>query len=139
MPRSWLLALAGLMWTGVGLMLCDYAINWLEIGWSWVPFALGLSGLIISVVAARWKFSELAIKNIERIFSLPDRACIFSFLAWKGYVIIIFMMTLGIVLKSSPLPKPYLAVIYLAVGGALIQASWHYYRHLMPAMARARE
>ncbi len=124
------------MWTGVGLMLCDYAINWLEIGWSWVPFALGLTGLVISVVANRWKFSELAIKNIERIHGLPDRACLFSFLAWKGYAIIVFMIALGIVLRNSPLPKPYLAVIYLAVGGALIQASWHYYRQLVPARIR---
>ncbi|MGB8646751.1 MAG: hypothetical protein WCF84_16035 [Anaerolineae bacterium] len=139
MPRNWLLALAGVMWTGVGVMLCFYAVTWLEDAWAWLAVALGLLGITISVVANRWKFSELAIKNIDRIFGLPDRACVFSFQAWKGYVIIVGMVALGLVLRNSPLPKPYLAVIYLAVGGALLQASLHYYRRLAQATVRAQE
>ncbi len=127
------------MWTGVGVMLCIYAVGWLEAAWVWLALPLGLLGVVISVAANRWQFSKLAIKNIDRIFGLPDRACVFSFLAWKGYAIIVFMITLGIVLRNSPLPKPYLAVIYLAVGGALIQASSHYYRHLAHATVQARK
>jgi hypothetical protein len=56
---------------------------------------------------------------------------VFSFLAWKGYFTIGVMVAAGILLRSSPLPRSYLAVIYMAVGGALIQASTRYYSHLV--------
>ena len=36
------------MWTGVGLMLCDYAFNWLQISPIWQPLLLGLLGIAIS-------------------------------------------------------------------------------------------
>ncbi len=131
-PRQWLLGLAGLMWTGVGLMLCRYAVAWLTHPLSLLARLLGLLGLAISIAANRWQFSALALKNIRRIQQLPERACIFSFLAWKGYLIIAVMVTAGILLRSSAIPRPYLAVIYAAVGGALIQASFNYYAHLYP-------
>ena len=137
-PRNWLLALAGLMWTGVGLMLCRYAVTWLTHPLSWIAFALGLLGVALSVAANRWQFSALALKNIARIEVLPDRPCIFSFLAWKGYLIIAVMVTVGILLRSSAIPRTDLAVIYAAIGGALLQASFRYYSYLFAAACPAR-
>ena len=37
------------------------------------------------------------------------------------------MITGGILLRHSAVPKSYLAVVYAAIGGALLQASVHYY------------
>jgi hypothetical protein len=136
-PRNWLLALAGLMWTGVGLMLCRYAFTWVTQPLSLIAVSLGLAGLTISVAANRWQFSGLALKNIARIQVLPERACVFSFLAPQGYLIIALMMTVGILLRNSAIPRPYLAVVYAAIGGALLQGSAHYYRHLF-AIGSAR-
>ena len=48
----------------------------------------------------------------------------------KGYLIIIGMMALGILLRRSPLPRPYLAIVYVAIGGALLQASLNYFVRL---------
>jgi hypothetical protein len=129
-PRGWLLALAGLMWTGVGTTLCRYAVTWLTHPFSLINLLLGLLGVAISVAANRWQFSGLALKNIDRIQFLPERACVFSFLAWKGYLIIAVMVTGGILLRSSAIPRPYLAVIYAAIGGALLQASFNYYARI---------
>jgi hypothetical protein len=138
LPKKWLLILAGGMWSGVGLMLFGYAFTWLTHPLSTITLLLGLLGVIISISANHFQFSKLAKKNIERILALNDRACVFSFQAWTGYLIIAVMITAGILLKSSAVPKPYLAVVYVAIGGALLQASANYYwRFFQVARANA--
>jgi hypothetical protein len=125
--KHWLLILAGVMWTGVGFMLCGYALNWLTSPLSVATVTLGGLGIVISIVANRLQFTKLALKNIERILQYADKACLFAFQAWKGYLIIGVMVTGGILLRGSIIPKPYLAVAYASIGGALLQASRHYY------------
>lgn len=126
--RKWLLLLAGLMWTGVGLLLCSFALRWLSAAPSPSSLGLGLLGLAVALAAYRLQFGKLALKNIERILGLAEKACLFAFQAWKGYLIIIVMMTGGMLLRHSALPKPYLAVVYAAIGGAMLLASRQYYR-----------
>ncbi len=130
-PRHWLLLLAGLMWSGVGVFLSCLAATWLAKSFSILSLLLFLVGVGVSVFANRVQFTRLAVKNIQRICSLNHTACLFSFQAWTGYLIIAFMMSLGIWLRSSSIPRPYLMVVYVAIGGALFQASFHYYRHFL--------
>ena len=135
--KAWLLALAGSMWAGVGVMLCAYAYGWLT-----APFTQGALiyaglGLLIAVAANRWGFTHLAVKNIRRIQGFRRKVCLFAFQAWKGYAIIIGMILLGLILRHSPLPKPYLAVVYLAIGGALLQASLNYFARLRRLITQA--
>jgi hypothetical protein len=128
--KCWLIALAGLMWSAVGVMLCIMAYDWLK-GVDWrTAFPFGLFGIILSLAAYRFGFSGIARNNIDRICLLPERGCIFAFQAWKSYLIIAFMMALGIILRHSPIPKHYLATIYTTIGGALMLSSLHYYRRL---------
>jgi hypothetical protein len=127
LPKKWLLVIAGVMWTGVGVMLLGYAVTWLTNPLSLITGLLGALGIIISILANRFEFSKLAMKNVTRILALNEKPCLFSFQAWKGYLIIIVMITAGILLKSSAIPKPYLAVVYAAIGGALLQSSVNYY------------
>ena len=129
-PLTWLLAIAGLIWTGVGVMLCIYAFTWLTRPFSIVALALGLLGITISIAANRYQFSKLALKNIDRILVYPGRACVFAFQAWKGYAIIAIMVTGGILLRHSAIPRAILAVPYSAIGGALLLASGNYYVRL---------
>ncbi|RLC26503.1 MAG: hypothetical protein DRH21_01945 [Deltaproteobacteria bacterium] len=129
-PKYLLIGLAGLMWSTVGIMLCSMAYYWLkEVDWI-AAFPFGLFGIILSLAAYRFGFSGIARKNIDRICLLPDRGCIFAFQAWKSYFIIAFMIALGIILRHSPIPKHYLAIVYTTVGGALLLSSLHYYRKL---------
>ena len=129
-PKSLLIALAGLMWSTVGLILCSMAYYWLKwVDWT-TAFPLGLLGIILSLAVYRFGFSGIARKNIDRICLLPEKGCIFAFQAWKSYLIIAVMVTLGIILRHSPIPKHYLAIVYTTVGGALLLSSLHYYRGL---------
>lgn len=118
--KSWLLTIAGLAWAGVGVMLCNIAIGWLRVLHQDFGFLFGLVGLSIGVLFHLTIFSRMAKRNIDRVHAYPARVCIFAFQAWRGYLIIGFMITLGIVLRRSSIPRELLAVAYLAVGTALI-------------------
>ena len=119
-PKPWLLAIAGLIWAGVGVMLCNIAIGWLRVLHQDLGFLLGLGGLSIGVLFHLTMFSRIAKRNIARVHAYPARVCVFAFQAWRGYLIVGFMITLGIVLRHSSIPREFLAVAYLAVGTALI-------------------
>ena len=125
--KYWLMALAGLMWSLVGIMLCRMAYIWLRALPERWALSMGSLGLISALTVYRFGFSKIALKNITRLCLLPDKTCIFAFQAWKSYLIIIFMIILGITLRHSPLPRHFLAVIYAAIGGALFFSSFHFY------------
>ena len=125
-----LIALAGFIWSTVGVMLCSMAYYWLkEVDWP-TALPLGLFGIILSLVAYRFGFYGIARKNIDRICLLPEKGCIFAFQAWKSYLIIVVMITFGIILRHSSIPKHYLAIVYTTIGGALLLSSLLYYRKL---------
>lgn len=108
-------------------MLCRLAYGWFMATPSLPVLVLAVLGLVLAVTMSIFVFSGMAHKNILRIRAYQEKVCVFAFQAWKSYLIIIFMVALGITLRSSPLPKPYLAVIYTTIGGALFLASINYY------------
>ena len=125
--KSWLIALAGLMWTAVGMTLCRLTYNWLAVINRGMAASLGLLGVVMAVAAYHFGFSKIARKNIKRLCLLTERTCVFAFQTWKGYLIIGFMMILGIILRNSAIPKQYVAIIYTTIGGAIFLSSFHYY------------
>jgi hypothetical protein len=127
--KIWLQLAAGLMWSGVGIMLIAIATRWLKlVGWV-VLLLLLLAGLALGSVIYLYGFSRLARKNIRRIETLPKpRVCIFAFQEWKTYPLVIFMVFLGLYLRIySPIPKPILSILYLGIGFGLFASSIHYY------------
>jgi hypothetical protein len=131
-----LMALAGLMWSGVGIMLCRLAVIWLKPVHRTLAWSLGSLGLISAIVVYRFGFSKIALKNITRLCRLPNPTCVFAFQAWKSYLIIIFMIALGLTLRHSPMPKHFLAVIYETIGGALFFSSFHFYGRIWRVKVR---
>jgi hypothetical protein len=79
-------------------------------------------------------FARMAEKNIQRIEDLPSRPCLFAFQSWTSYPLVAFMISLGLALRASPLPKPLLAGLYLAIGGGLFLASLRYFSFLLHRM-----
>ena len=130
------MALAGLMWSVVGVALCHLAYVWLKaVPWS-RALPLGLLGVASALVAYRYGFLKIALKNIDRLCLLTEKPCIFAFQAWRSYLIIVFMIALGIALRSSPIPRHILAVIYTTIGGALFLSSLHFYRRIWTVKIR---
>ncbi|MCJ7542422.1 MAG: hypothetical protein MUO88_22465, partial [Desulfobacterales bacterium] len=100
--KYWLMALAGLMWSVVGITLCHMAFIWLRAVTGRWALSMGSLGLISALTVYHFGFSKIALKNIDRLCHLPDKTCIFAFQAWKSYLLIIFMIILGITMRHSP-------------------------------------
>ncbi|MBI5471879.1 MAG: hypothetical protein HY961_05995 [Ignavibacteriae bacterium] len=126
-PRRWLLIVAGLLWTSVGTMLCLRAIGWLDVLHDDMAPLFALCGFLIAIVAHRFMLTKAARRNANRISSLPERACMFAFTTWRGYLMIGGMVALGLLLRNSSFPREYLAVLYSAMGGALVLSSFVFY------------
>ena len=134
-PKKWLVAIAGVLWSAVGIGLCRLAVKWL-----WVlnlPKALVFAGVgvTIAVVVNIFMFSRIANKNIARIDCYSKKGCVFAFQAWRSYLIIMVMIAMGIFLRHSAFPRPYLALLYTSMGGALFLASFRYYAFLWSSRA----
>ena len=136
MPRVhkyYLISISGLMWTGVGLFLISLAFRWFsELTNIETYFAIG-GGLLLGSIIAYFGFAGLALKNIDRINQYQkDRVCLWAFQKWTTYLLIVFMMSLGIFMRNTPyIPKFLLSPMYIGIGSALFFASFHYYLFLI--------
>jgi uncharacterized membrane protein len=128
--RRWLYLVAALLWGAVGLVLCFRAYGWLAQETISREIGLAVLGIAAGAVIYRFKFAKIADKNIKRIGHLRARPCLFAFQSKFTYGLIAFMMGLGIALRHSPIPKPYLAVLYIGIGLGLFLASLRYYQHV---------
>ena len=127
--KVWLYALSGVMWSGVGLFLCSLTIEWFRPVKPVYIFFSVLVGCTLAFLIFRFGFSGFALRNIKRIELVPnEKVCLFAFQKWTNYPLVLFMISLGIFLrKYSPIPKPWLGVMYIGIGGSLFLASFHYY------------
>jgi hypothetical protein len=136
--KTWLIAVAGLMWSSVGLILCRLAYHWMAVNrWRWVV-PLELIGIVLALVAHQFCFSRIARKNIARLSLLTEKTCIFAFQRLRSYLLIGLMIAIGIALRNLPIPRPYLAILYTTIGGALFLASLQYYGCLWRIVAQRR-
>ncbi len=123
-----LIALSGITWSVVGIILCNLAIGWLLQTAARNRIWLGAAGIILALLIHHFGFLRLVDRNIDRIQSQKDKVCVFAFQAWKSYLIVVIMVGIGITLRHSSLPKPYLSVVYIGFGGAMILSSLRYFR-----------
>ncbi|MCX6230558.1 MAG: hypothetical protein NTZ33_03345 [Bacteroidetes bacterium] len=122
-----LLIIAGIVWFSVGLMLCNFAYHWMTHYEGKYTLLIVFLGLVFAVAFAIFKFKHFADKNIKRIQAKAEKSCAFSFMSWQTYIIVAFMMTGGIMLRHSSLPKEYLSILYIGIGGALSLSSFRYF------------
>jgi len=127
--KTWLHLTAGIMWSGVGIMLITFSATWLFAVHSWTVSLLVLAGLLLAAGIYFFGFSKLAARNVDRIINIPkERVCLFAFQKWTSYPLVLVMIALGVYLRSySPIPKPDLAILYLGLGLSLFASSLQYY------------
>ena len=118
--RTTLLLIAGIVW-------CIAGINILRIGIVTYPPYIGIVQLVLSVlifVAFMMMFRRIVIRHRKRILHLPEeRVPFWLFFDKKSYILMIFMMGLGIALRSTGIaPDIFIAVFYTGLGAALTAA-----------------
>ena len=129
--KTTLILISGLLWSGIGLLLIRIASGWFSVLNEWqLIFAL-TAGPVLGLFIAWFGFKNLAVKNADRIHAYPDKVCIFAFQRWQMYVLIVFMMSLGIFMRNTQyIPKFLLAPVYIGIGLALFLASFVYYKRI---------
>jgi hypothetical protein len=128
--NRWHIALAGVTWGLVGILLFRYSYGWLSPLEFSRAVLFGIAGLIIAAVVYWFGMSRIALKNLNRLRAIEGKTCVFGFLTWKSYANIAVMVTLGVTLRHSAVPKDYLSLVYTAMGGGLLMGSFQYYRSL---------
>jgi hypothetical protein len=133
--RRILLLLAGLMWLGVGAMLSSLAVGWLRESHPAHLVAMVAGGVAGALLIHHFGFLRVVDKNLARILPMEGGRCAFSFISWKSYLMVALMMSMGIALRHSPIPRPILAVLYIGIGLALILSSVRYLRFVLQTPA----
>jgi len=118
-----LLAINGLMWTAIGTKISitgieHYLTSHVEMLWWMIPLsALVFAGFYVM-------FTGIVRKYSERIHSLSGpKEPVYKTFSLKGYLIIAFMIALGITLKYIPgIPEPFFAWFYTGLGPGLMSA-----------------
>lgn len=123
-----LLLIAGVVWLGTGILLISMAATWLAKTIGMKTYLFMALGVILAMPIHHFGFLKIVNKNIERILQMQNKRCLFSFVPWKSYMIIVIMIAMGITLRHSTIPKHYLAIIYLGIGLALTLSSIRYIR-----------
>ncbi|EFK05799.1 conserved hypothetical protein [delta proteobacterium NaphS2] len=126
-----LLFLAAFMWVGVGAMLLCLSFIWLKAFHVHGSLLYCAIGVAVALLVHHFGFLKIVDKNLGRILPMEGRRCIFAFMPWKSYVIVAVMVAMGILLRHSPIPKPYLSILYIGIGLALILSSIRYLRALI--------
>ena len=130
-PKRVLLLASGLMWVAVGTMLVSMALRW----WAGAPDAstawLVGGGVLAALLIHHLGLLRVVDKNLDRILPAEGPRCFFSFMSWRSYLLVGLMVLMGTGLRLSPIPRPYLAAFYLAMGLALLLSSVRYLRHFV--------
>ena len=119
--RNTLLLLACFVWSAAGFNI--FRIGFIE----YKPYhniINYLLSVLVFVVFQIFVFGKLVKKHTERIGNYTEERHLFiKFFDGKSFVIMAFMMTLGIVLRYVGLaPKRFIAVFYVGLGASLLLA-----------------
>ena len=130
--KPWLYLLSGISWSAIGIMLAYMSTDWLDQVSKINALVRVFLGVLLALIIFRFGFTRFAQSNIERIKNKAQNSlCVFGFQKWSSYPLVLVMISLGIFLrKYSPIPKPWLAILYIGIGGGLFLSSYWYYHTL---------
>jgi hypothetical protein len=133
-----LVFLAGLMWCGVGVMLVRFSVSWLSLLTGKEQIFYYTAGFAAAMPIHHFGFLKIADKNLSRLMPLTEKKCLFSFITWKSYIIILIMVAMGLALRHSALPKRYLSILYNGIGLALFLSGIRYFRFFFKLLFEKR-
>lgn len=119
-PRAAHYLLAALIWGAPGVTITIKGV----VAYSCVPLNERWWLLVATaavVVAFFYIFGWVTRRYIARISTLPERSPIYSTFPLRGWMLLLFMMGLGIAMKYLPnVPMQFVASFYSALGPMLL-------------------
>lgn len=123
--RRHLLLANAVVWGAPGVKILvtgiqSYLALWLSKSIPWLAI-----GTVLVLVGFVWMFNRIVKKYSDRIMAFPEKKkSLLAFLPVRGWILVIFMMGLGISLKHIPgVPTEFFASFYCGLGPALIAAA----------------
>lgn len=115
-----LLFIAGAVWILAGLNILRIGIlTWMDSS-IFFPFMIG-EAIVVFMLFFYFVFLKLYYKHSERIKQKSDVNCPFSFFDARGWIMMIFMITLGVLIRRFHLlPSTFISVFYTGLSVALI-------------------
>ena len=116
-----LILVNGILWMAIGTKIGLIGVDsYRQIDAVWWHFLLS----VIVFAGFYMMFTGIVRKYSERIESMPEPiTSIFKTFSIKGYIIIAFMITMGITLKRIPqVPRTFIAWFYCGLGPGLLSA-----------------
>ncbi len=121
--KKTLLLIAGIVWIMAGTMVSKLGID-VFLNYSHNKIISSILAFSVFYLFFNFIFKKMVKKHKIRILSKDkDRLCVFSFFDIKSYIIMSFMMGLGITIRSIPTINPLCwSPIYMGIGSALFLA-----------------
>lgn len=119
--RQFLLITAGIVWIIAGTNILRIGIvTWMNSTQDWM-FKIG-EATVVFLLFFVFIFRKLYYKHTRRIEEKKeDKNCPFSFFDVKSWIMMVFMITLGITIRSLHLlPDSFISVFYTGLSIALI-------------------
>lgn len=127
-PRTHLFCAAAL-WTVIGLFLLYRGIIHLNRD---NFLLLTVLGIILGSLKSYLVLNKAAVRGVERIRRFGDNTCIGAVYSWRTWLLVLAMMLLGVIIRMSPVPPWFVAVVCIAIGWALLFSSrfgWQQWVH----------
>ncbi len=127
-PKPFLIAAGALLWGFAAYRILSMGLRLIQadsIENQWKEYGIGILGFIPFFLLV---FRKVSRKYITRIKNLPnERPCIFAFFDRKGYIIMTFMITMGILMAHwDIIPPAYKGTFFISLGLSLLASAIFY-------------
>ena len=126
-PKPVLIALGATLWGFAAYRILKMGFIFVERHalHHFVNYLIGIAGFIPFFLLV---FRKVSLRYITRIKNLPQRRpCVFSFFDLRGYIMMTFMITLGILVSHWQLiPELYKGTFFISLGLSLLASSIFY-------------
>ena len=119
--KNTLILIAGIVWAIAGFNIVRIGLVAYQGSFTWWR---GLLSIAVYAAFQVFVFGKMVKKHTDRIQRYEEeRQNFFRFFDTKSYLIMAFMMTLGIGLRvSGPVPNTFIAFFYTGLGASLLTA-----------------
>lgn len=123
-PKIVLITLGALLWgfAAFRILMLGYIFIERHALHHWINYFIGIAGFIPFFLLV---FRKVSFRYITRIKNLPyDRPCMFAFFDLRGYVMMSFMISLGILISHLEIiPELYKGTFFISLGTSLLASS----------------
>ena len=116
------LLMSAVLWTFIGLLLLTKGVFRLSQLADW-QLLIVVAAILTGSLKAYFILDKSARRGINRILTFKDGTCLGAVYSYKTWILVLCMMGLGVMLRSSSLPISVLSFLYLTIGWALLVSS----------------